>query len=195
MIWVKCRCGAQLSTRRHAIVILCSPRSSRPSTLRMVAIMRVAWLQIFRARRLRSNEQSPKFAVQAAVEERRRIIGGGPAARSRSAYPSTARRPAQCWRTSTIPKSFRHGLNTRLAVVSCWRSSVVDAKAAGRDCREAKFVRLEHGQPRPERAKAAVALALEELHLWKLHVAGTDVIGDAVQQNIVVQGLGRDCDR
>ena len=49
-----------------------------------------------------------------------------------------------------------------------------------------EFVGVGHGQPRADRAEAAIALAFEELHLRQLHVAGAEVVRDGDGEDIVL---------
>ena len=54
----------------------------------------------------------------------------------------------------------------------------IDRKTQIQIVEQRELLRLKNREPRSDRTKAAIALALEELHLWNLHVAGADVVGD-----------------
>src|SRR6516162_5860326 len=70
----------------------------------------------------------------------------------------------------------------------------MDRKTQIKIVEQSEFLRLEDSQPWPDRAEAAVALALEELHLRKLHVARANVICDRDGEDIVLERIGSDRD-
>ena len=117
----------------------------------------------------------------------RRINGGGTRKAQPLGVPVSSTSPGAILANVDNSEIVSAGLNTRLAVVSFCRSDAVDRKTQIKIVEQCELLRLENGQPWPDRAEAAIALALEELRLWQLHVARADVVGDRDGKDIVLE--------
>ena len=63
----------------------------------------------------------------------------------------------------------------------------IDRKTQIQIVEQRELLRLKNREPRSDRTKAAIALALEELRLWNLHIAGADVVGDRGGKDVILQ--------
>ena len=141
----------------------------------------IAGLEIFRAAALRLDKKAPERALGQQLNEpphRRRRYPQRAAAR-RSGQQHVARRHVG------EGGQFRNGfprLEHQIGRGVVLPQRAVDAKLQFEIVKKRKFAWLQRRQPWAERTETAIALALEELHLWQLHVARADVVGDTQRQ-------------
>ena len=135
----------------------------------------VAWLEIFGAPSLRRNEQFPELPfgqqLQKTPDHRRRHPQRAAAWRSRQKHVARGNVGERGQFRDCLSR-LEHEIGRRIVLPQ----HAVDQEAQIKVVEQREFLRLENRQPWSDRAEAAIALALEELRLWKLHVAGTDVI-------------------
>ena len=117
----------------------------------------------------------------------RRIIGGGTCKAQPLGVPVSRTSPGAILANVDNSEIVSAGLKTRLAVVSFCRRTPLTERRRSRLSSNAELLRLENRQPWPDRAEAAVALPLEKLRLWKLHVARTDVVCDRDRKNVILE--------
>ena len=115
----------------------------------------------------------------------RRTAGGGRRRAQPDGVPVSSTSPGAILAKVDSSEMVSAGLNTRLAVSVGLARDAVDGEAQVQPIDEGELLRLEHGQPRADRTEAAVALALEELHLRQLDVAGAEVVGDGDSEHVV----------
>src|SRR5271166_3031344 len=152
----------------------------------------VARLKILRPALLRLQEQLPELALRQELNDasdRRRRQAQGAAGRS-AGQQHVAR--GDIGESRQFGDGFRR-LEHEIGRVVGLARDAVDGKAQVQPIDEGELLRLEHGQPRADRTEAAVALALEELHLRQLDVAGAEVVGDGDSEHVVCEIARSDC--